>query len=130
MPIGSYRASIHYIINMDLLIQLPVLTYAIAYHVELVQVIFGGKFIEDSWLLPLIAVFSTLSIIATPATLVAQYKEKAAIILVSKIFVIYNVLALLVLLPIAGLYGVAIATGSANVFKTAFIWWQAAKLRC
>jgi O-antigen/teichoic acid export membrane protein len=109
---------------MNLMLQLPALAYAIAFHEELVQVIFGTKFVEHSWLLPLIAAFSTVNVIAIPATLVAQYEEKAGIILLSKVFAIYNVVALLVLLPIIGIFGAAIASGSAQVLKSAFIWWH------
>lgn len=112
------------LVNTSLLVQWPMLAYTVAYHAEIVEVIFGGKFIENSWLLPLVVAFSTLNVIGTPSTLAAQYEEKAAIILFSKIAVIYNVLALLVLIPIAGLYGAAIATGSANFLKNLFIWWH------
>jgi O-antigen/teichoic acid export membrane protein len=112
------------LLNMSLLVQMPVLAFSIIYHSELVDVIFGGKFVEDSWLLPLVVGFTTINVIATPVTLVAQYEEKAAIILLSKLFVIYNVAALLILLPVAGLYGAAIATGTAQVMKSLYIWWH------
>lgn len=113
-----------FLLNFSLLMQWPVLAYATAYHAEIVQVVFGGKFLEHSWLLPVVVAFSTLNIMATPVTLVAQYEEKAGIILLSKIFTIYNVTALLVLLPLAGVYGAAIASGSAQAFKNLFIWWH------
>jgi O-antigen/teichoic acid export membrane protein len=112
------------LIDTNLLLQLPVLAYAIGYHAELVQVVFGGKFIEQSWLLPVIVGFGTINVIAIPVTLVAQYEEKASIILLSKIFGVYNVIALLLLLPIAGLLGATLASGSAQAFKNLFIWWH------
>lgn len=112
------------LINLSLLMQWPVLAFATAYHSEIVRVVFGGRFVEDSWLLPVVVLFSTVNIIATPTQLVAQYEEKAGIILLSKVFVVYNVLALLVLLPTLGVYGAAIATGSAQVMKNLFIWWH------
>jgi peptidoglycan biosynthesis protein MviN/MurJ (putative lipid II flippase) len=56
--------------------------------------------------------------------LVAQQEEKAGIILVSKVFGIYNVIAILALLPIMGVYGAAIASGSAQLLKNGFIWWH------
>ena len=62
--------------------------------------------------------------IAVPVTLVAQYEEKVQVILWSKLFGIYNILALLVLLPIAGVYGAAIASGSAQAMKNGYIWWH------
>jgi O-antigen/teichoic acid export membrane protein len=87
------------------------------------MVLFGGKFADDSWLLPLIVGFTTANIIATPATLVAQHAEKSSIVLLSKVFVIYNVAAILVLVPIIGVLGAAIAHGSAQLLKNLFIWW-------
>ncbi len=112
------------LMNTSLVVRWPVLAYSLVYHAEIVQVVFGGKYVEYSWLLPLVVAFSVLNVVATPATLVAQYEEKPLILLVSKVFLIYNVLAMLALLPIAGLYGAAFATGSANVFKNLLIWWQ------
>lgn len=50
------------------------------------EVVFARKFVEYSWLLPLIIFFSVVNSIAVPVTLVAQYEEKAGIILLSKIF--------------------------------------------
>lgn len=112
------------LLNLNLMLQWPILAYAAAYHAEIVQVVFGGKFMEHSWLLPVIAGFATLNVVATPVTLVAQQEEKAGIILISKVFGVYNVVALLALLPIMGVYGAAIASGSAQAMKNGFIWWN------
>ncbi len=112
------------LVDMNLVLWWPVLTYATAYHAELVQVVFGGKFIEYSSLLPMVLLFAAHNAMGTPATFVAQYEERAGIILLSKVFAIYSVVALLVLVPIAGVYGAVIASGSAQVFKTLFIWWH------
>lgn len=111
------------LLNLSLAVQWPVLAFVSAYHAQLVQVVFGGKFIEHSWLLPIIVGLATLNVMATPVTLIAQYRERAGIILASKIFGVYNAVALLVLVPLAGVYGAAIATGSAQIMKSSFIWW-------
>ena len=115
------------LLNLNLMLQWPILAYATAYHAVIVEVLFGGKFIEHSWLLPVMVGFATINVIATPVTLVAQQEEKAAIILISKVFGIYNVVALLALLPIMGVYGAAIASGSAQAMKNGFIWWNVRK---
>jgi O-antigen/teichoic acid export membrane protein len=112
------------LLDANLMLQMPVLAFAIGYHAELVHVIFGGKFIEHSYLLPVIVAFLTINTVSTPATLVAQYEEKASIILLSKIFGAYNIVAILLLLPIAGLLGATLASGSAQTFKNLFIWWH------
>ncbi len=111
------------LMNLNLALQWPILAFVTAYHAEIVQVVFGGKFVEDSWMLPVIAGFATLNLVGTPVTLVAQYEEKAGVLLTSKVFGIYNVIALLALLPVAGVYGAAIASGTAQALKNAFIWW-------
>jgi O-antigen/teichoic acid export membrane protein len=112
------------LMNANFLLQWPVLAYSLAYHAEIVTVVFGGKYLEYSWLLPLIIGFSTLNAIANPVSLVAQYQEKAGVILFSKIFAVYNVVAILVMLRSMGLYGAALASGSAQLLKNVFIWWH------
>jgi O-antigen/teichoic acid export membrane protein len=113
-----------FILNMNQLVQWPLLAYATAYHAEIVRVAFGGKFMEHSWLLPLIVGFSTLNSFANPVSLVAQYEEKTEIQLLSKVFAGFNVLAMLVLIPHWGLYGAALASGTSQAFKNAFVWWH------
>ena len=113
-----------FLLNMNLLVQWPILAFSVAYHAEIVRAVFGGKFIEHSWLLPVILGFATINSFATPVSLVAQYEEKTEIQLLSKIFAGYNVLAMLVLIPRMGLFGAALASGSAQLFKNAFVWWH------
>ena len=112
------------LLNTNLLAQVPVLAYGIVYHREIVAALFGGKFVESSLLLPIVLAFGTANAISTPVTLVAQYTERAGIILLSKIFAVYNVIALLVLIPRAGVLGAVLATGSAELFKNLYIWWH------
>jgi O-antigen/teichoic acid export membrane protein len=111
-----------FLLDINLILQWAILSFVIVYHAELVRVVFGGKYIEYSWLLPLISFFSTLNSIAVPVTLVAQYQEKAEIILLSKIFVAYSLVAMIVLLPLLGLYGAILARGSAELLKNLFVW--------
>jgi O-antigen/teichoic acid export membrane protein len=109
---------------MNLMLQWPVLAFCVTYHAELIQVVFGGKFVENSWLLPVVVALASINVIDVPVTLVAQYEEKAGIILASKLFGVYNIIAMLMLLPILGIYGAAIATGSAQALKSLFVWWH------
>jgi O-antigen/teichoic acid export membrane protein len=113
-----------FLLNTNLLLQWPMVAFAVAYHAEIVRVVFGGKFIEHSWLLPLVMAFSTINCFATPVSLIAQYEEKAKIQLLSKVFAVYNVAAMLLLIPVLGLYGAAIAGGSAQALKNLFVWWH------
>jgi O-antigen/teichoic acid export membrane protein len=113
-----------FLLNTNLLLQWPIVAFAVVYHSEIVRVIFGGKFIEQAWLLPLILAFSTINCFATPVALVAQYEEKAHVQLLSKVFALYNVASLLVLIPYLGLYGAAISSGSAQALKNIYVWWH------
>jgi O-antigen/teichoic acid export membrane protein len=112
------------LINANLLMLWPMMAFSFTYHAEIVRVVFGGKFVEASWLLPIIMAFAVFNSFATPVALVAQYEEKVHIQLLSKIFAIYNVIALLVLIPLMGIYGAALAIGSAQVMKNSFVWWH------
>lgn len=112
------------LLNANLAVQLPITIYAFAYHAQIVEFVFAGKFAEWSWLLPLVVGFATLNRIAEPVTLVAQYQEKAGVILASKVFGLYNAVAIVALVPVLGLYGVALATGTAQLAKNGFIWWH------
>jgi O-antigen/teichoic acid export membrane protein len=112
-----------FLINANLVFLWPVFTFSLAYHAELVRTVFGGKFVEQSWLLPLIIGFAMVNSFSTPVALVAQYEEKPHIQLLSKIFAIYNVIAMLVLIPYMGIYGAAVAIGTASLLKNSFVWW-------
>jgi len=112
------------LLNTSLVVQIPLTAFALSFHTEIVSFIFGDKYISYSWLLPLTMLFATLNTIAIPVTLAAQYAERAAIILMSKIFGIYNIIALLALIPALGVYGAVIASGSGSLLKNLFIWWH------
>lgn len=116
------------LLNSSLLLQLPIAAYATAYHHEIVAVLFAGKFIEHSWLLPMVFAFATVNVIGIPVTLVAQHAERPAVLLLSKVFAIYNIAGLLLFIPVMGVYGAALATGSADVMKNLFVWWHVRRL--
>jgi O-antigen/teichoic acid export membrane protein len=123
---ADYRVPQYFtlLVNANLLLLWPMLAFSFAYHAEIVRVVFGGKFIEHAWLLPIIMGFATINSFATPVALVAQYEEKVHVQLLSKLFAIYNVIALLVLIPYMGIYGAALAIGSAQLMKNSFVWWH------
>lgn len=112
-----------FLLNMNLLLQWPALAFATAYHHEIVQLVFHSKFIDKSWLLPVLMGFATLNVVADPVSLVAQYEERAHILLLSKLFAAYNILAMFLLVPFLGIYGAALAGGTAQTMKNFFIWW-------
>src|SRR5579862_643465 len=55
------------LLNCSLVAQLPIIAYTTAYHREIVLLLLGGKFLELSWLMPVIIAFGTTSnVIAIP----------------------------------------------------------------
>ena len=116
------------LIKFVFVVNIPVTAFACAFYEEIVAVVFAGKFQEYAWLIPVVFAFGLFSRISIPVSLVAQLAERAGIVLASKIFAVYNVVALIWLVPKIGILGAAIATGTAFAFKEFFIWWHVRKL--
>jgi O-antigen/teichoic acid export membrane protein len=110
------------LLDLNLALQWPFWGFVAAFHAEIVEVLFGGKYVEHSWLMVVIASFGIVNAFATPVTMVAQYHERAGVILASKLLVAVNVGLLLLLVPRWGVYGAAVSSGVANVGKNLFIW--------
>jgi O-antigen/teichoic acid export membrane protein len=109
--------------TLSLLARLPIFVFTAVYHREIVEVVFGGRFIEYSYLLALVSLFSLGAVISTPITMVAQLEEKAQFILASKIFGVLGVVASVISIPIFGVNGAVVAAGTATLLKNLFIWW-------
>jgi O-antigen/teichoic acid export membrane protein len=113
------------LIDLNLALQLPVIAFVIVYHRELVQVFFAGKYLQYSNLFPLVLALSIVpSSMSVPISLVAQYHERAGLMLASELFGLYQVGAMLVLIPALGLYGAALSSGSFHALRNFWIWWQ------
>ncbi len=112
------------LLNLNFVPYWPALTFALVYHAQIIAAVFGGKYMAQYWLLPLCILATMISSIASPVTLVAQYEERAGLLLLSKITAAYNVVALLILVPLAGVYGAVLARGSAVALKNCFVWWH------
>jgi O-antigen/teichoic acid export membrane protein len=113
------------LINCSLLAQMPLIAYTLAYHHDIVAFLLGGKFLDISWLLPVVVAFGTTSnVIAIPVTCVAQYEERASLIMISQIFGLYQIACMILFVPVVGLLGAAIATGTFHLFRNLFVWWN------
>jgi O-antigen/teichoic acid export membrane protein len=104
-------------------VRVPLFAFTAAYHREIVEVLFGGRFLEYSYLLPMTALFAIGFVISVPVTLVAQQQEKAQFVLASKIFGPLGIAGSLALIPVMGVLGAVIAGGTAILMKNLFIWW-------
>ena len=101
----------------------PVLVFLLVFSTDIINIIFAGKFVNYAWMLFLVFLFNTINAFNVPVSLVAQLKERADIILYSKIFAAYNIFADIVLIKYFGLLGAVLATGTANFGKNFFIWY-------
>jgi hypothetical protein len=88
-------------------------------------VFFAGRYLEYSGLFPLVVALSIVpSSMSVPISLVAQYHERAGMMLASELFGLYQVGAMLVLIPALGLYGAALSSGTFHALRNFWIWWQ------
>jgi O-antigen/teichoic acid export membrane protein len=118
-----------FLVNCSLVVQLPLIAYTMVYHHEVVTLLLGGKYASLSWLLPVVIAFgATSNVLAIPITSVAQYEERASLILSSQLFGIYQIICMLLLVPRAGLLGAAVATGTLHLFRNLFVWWRVRRL--
>lgn len=114
-----------FLVNISMLAQWPLLAFTFVYHHEIIELFFGGKFAEYSSLLPVTVLFAwTNNVFSTPITLMALYRENAALILRSQLFGLYQIAAMFALIPLLGLYGAAIATGTLHLFRNIWVWWK------
>lgn len=107
---------------------IPCLGFLMVFGHDLIQVCFEGKFIE--YLPILCTIFFFFEVLAFPAGMVAQLREKADIVLYSKMFAVYNLLADFILIKHFGLWGAVFATGTAILGKKCFIWYFIRKDAC
>ena len=109
-----------WLVKTNFIFALPCLFFIILFSQDLIRFCFDGKFIEYT---PILSVMFSFSVInSIPVGIVAQYRERADIVLYSKIFSIYNLVADVVLISFFGIWGAAVATGSAILAKNCFIW--------
>ena len=71
-------------IKINTIFTLPCFIFLLLYSQDVVQIFFGGKFLEYTYVL--CAIFFFFEVLSFPAGLIAQLKEKANIVLFSKIF--------------------------------------------
>lgn len=109
------------LVKINSLFAIPCFFFLLLYSETIIAVLFNNKFIEYSSVLCGIFFFSILNSI--PVGTVAQFREKADIILYSKIFAVYNLIADVILIKMFGIWGAVFATGTATLAKNCFIWY-------
>ena len=109
------------LLKLNLIFAIPCFFFLLVCSNDLIAVLFENKFIEYSSVLSGIFFFAILN--SVPVSTVGQFRERADIILYSKIFAVYNLIADVILIKIFGIWGAVLATGTATVGKNCFIWY-------
>lgn len=112
-----------FMIKIIYLFYVPIFVFFLVFSKDIITVVFGGKYIEYSYVLVSVVFFQMISAFQMPLGLVVQLQEKVEIILFSKIFGIYNLIADIIMINWWGIMGAVIATGSALLLRNLFIWW-------
>ena len=113
-----------FLLKVNFLCVFPIFVTIAAIPHTIITVVFGGKFVDQATLLVVVFSFALITTFQQPVAIIAELGERAGVILASKMFAVYNVIAILVLVPKLGLLGAAIATGTAILFKNLFIWYS------
>jgi len=122
------RQYFQFLIRVNYLILFPIFVFVAGVTTPIINVVFGGKFVEYSAVLVATFAFSCASGFNQPVTIIAELAERAGTILASKIFAIYNIVGNLILIPVYGIMGAVVATGTAILFKNLFIWFFVRKV--
>ena len=110
------------IIRYIFLYHITLLSYLIVVGKEIISLVIG-KYSEYHFIFICIFLFISINAIEFSLGLAAQLEEKVNILLISKIFGIYNLIADLIFIKLWGIMGIVVATGSAVLFKNLFILW-------
>jgi O-antigen/teichoic acid export membrane protein len=109
------------LVKINSLFAIPCFFFLLIYSDNIIAVLFNNKFIEYASVLCGIFFFAILN--SFPFGTIAQLRERADIILYSKIFAVYNLIAAVILIKMFGIWGAVFATGTATMAKNCFIWY-------
>ncbi|CCK81827.1 lipopolysaccharide biosynthesis protein [Desulfobacula toluolica] len=109
------------LVKINLFFAVPCCCFLFIFGDYISSIISNNKFVEYSSILCVMFFFSILN--SLPIATVAQLMEKADIVLYSKIFAVYNIVADLILIKFFGIWGAVFATGTATLSKNIFIWY-------
>ncbi|MEO5378945.1 MAG: oligosaccharide flippase family protein [Magnetococcus sp. DMHC-6] len=99
-----------------------VLSFVLAVGKEMIAVVFGGNYSDHVWILVGILSFQLGIGFLKSVDIIAQLRERADIILYSKGFAVYNILADILLIPLLGIMGAVVATGTTQLLRAGYLW--------
>jgi O-antigen/teichoic acid export membrane protein len=109
-----------FLVKLNCLLTIPMFFFILLYGEIIIDIISGTKYVGYGYLLAVVYLFSILQTI--PIATFAQLKERADIVLYSKVFAFYNIVADIILIKLFGIWGAVFATGTAVLGKNLFIW--------
>ena len=112
------------ILKISILIYGVIAANLIVYQGMLHVFIFKSKYIQTQWLLIIMMFFTVLQCIEFPLGIILEIREKIEFNLYSKVFAVFNIVIVLIILRYSGfgLIGVATATGLSVFLKDYFIY--------
>lgn len=120
---SSHFSAFQMLLKVTYMFQIPLFCLFVLFSREIIIFVFQGKFIEYSLVVTVVALFQLLNAFHFPVGLVAQLHERVDILLYSKCFAVYNIVADLILIHYFDVMGAVIATGTAALGKNIFIWY-------
>ena len=112
----------HFLSKLNAFTIFPIFGIFCIYGKEIIQFVFDEKYLAGYTVM--LVLFLHFIMKAFPVALALQAVEKPEMILVGKVFSIYNLVMDIVLIQIWGIMGVAIATSSAMIFKKIFEYYM------
>jgi O-antigen/teichoic acid export membrane protein len=108
------------LVNFNLVILVPLIFYFYFTADIIIPYVFGDKYLNSIPILMVFLIFSLFYAFQVPCDLVLQAIEKLEVRFYAEVFAVYNLLMAIYLMNKIGVIGVAIATGSALMFKNIF----------
>jgi O-antigen/teichoic acid export membrane protein len=112
--------------KINFLLLIPAFLVLLAFGEDLLSLFLGASYQEAYPYLVVLSVFFFAE--RFPVGYVTKAKERMDILAISKLFSVYNLVLSLILIRWLGLFGVVLATGSAQLFKQTYIYWHTKRL--
>lgn len=105
----------------------PLVTGVFVLGGEMISIVFKPDYLSAKPILLTMMVFTAINIFAQPAGLVLKAMEQVQVIMFSKVFAVYNLIADILVIQRFGVMGVVLVTCSAHLMTNLFLYYFAKK---